>query len=771
MRDVNIAITAASYSGNKGAAAMLQSSIKQLHDRYGKRLNVFLMSVYPTDDKKQCPWDFVTIIPSGPVKILIAFILAVLYKVFHFIPPIKYLLLKNQILRTYKQTDVVLDEAGVALMDSRSFVMNVYAFMTNAIPLLMGAKVVKYSQALGPFKKAYNKILAKILLPKISLICARGEITLESLHRIGISKNVVKCADGAFTMEDNEEIEKLVEERCKKDDFFLDKNIVGVSPSTVVNKKCTKKGIDYVSVIAGFIDKLTSQGYKVYIIANSAIEGSTATRNNDLMICDAVYEKCGNKDNIRWYHEEMDAEEIRSYIGRCRFVVASRFHTMIGALQRKVPCLLIGWSHKYQEVLDFFECSGYATDFSNLTSEKLYEDFCELVEDEEDIRVRLDKNYDSVMESSYENIKKTSEVIDAVIEKPKKYKLLDYNNPEKYIGEFVETRVGYATDDSIRENAASGGVVTAFLCFLLRKKIIDGAWICRTVIADGKVAYDTFIATTEDEIRSGSSSIYMSVPMMKHIDVAREFDGKLAVVMLPCMLKAFSKVCEKDAQLREKVVIKLGLFCSGNHSEKATEMAFYKAGVSLDNAKKFYYRRGHWRGLSSVLYNDGNEKTFSYTKYLCSYKNAFYFEQESCMACQNHFAKDADISFGDVWLKEIKDENIKPTGIVIRNENAKKLYDMAKQEGVISDRYISGSKVVKSQKRALVFKYNCAKAKVNSGIKADLDTSDPCRWNHKLAFKLAKRNKKRSENFDSLKKVPTTVIYYYMCFVRFLLNF
>ena len=45
MRDITIAITAASYSGNKGAAAMLQSSIKQLHDVYGDRLNINLMSV------------------------------------------------------------------------------------------------------------------------------------------------------------------------------------------------------------------------------------------------------------------------------------------------------------------------------------------------------------------------------------------------------------------------------------------------------------------------------------------------------------------------------------------------------------------------------------------------------------------------------------------------------------------------------------------------------------------------------------------------------
>ena len=47
MRDVVIAITAASYSGNKGAAAMLQSSIRQLYEKYGERQNNNLMSVYP----------------------------------------------------------------------------------------------------------------------------------------------------------------------------------------------------------------------------------------------------------------------------------------------------------------------------------------------------------------------------------------------------------------------------------------------------------------------------------------------------------------------------------------------------------------------------------------------------------------------------------------------------------------------------------------------------------------------------------------------------
>ena len=66
MRDITVAITEASYSGNKGAAAMLQSSIQQLHDRYGEALNVNLMSVYPADDRKQVPFDFVKVVPAKP---------------------------------------------------------------------------------------------------------------------------------------------------------------------------------------------------------------------------------------------------------------------------------------------------------------------------------------------------------------------------------------------------------------------------------------------------------------------------------------------------------------------------------------------------------------------------------------------------------------------------------------------------------------------------------------------------------------------------------
>lgn len=157
MKPINIAITAACFSGNKGAAAMLQSSIKQLKERYGEKLNIFLMSTYPKADRKlikEMPekYDFIKVVNTKPERLLfIAFPLAILYSFLKYIPPFRKVLQMNKIIKAYSQCDIVIDEAGISFVDSRGFVMNTYAFVCAAVPMLCGVPVVKYSQAFSYF--------------------------------------------------------------------------------------------------------------------------------------------------------------------------------------------------------------------------------------------------------------------------------------------------------------------------------------------------------------------------------------------------------------------------------------------------------------------------------------------------------------------------------------------------------------------------------------------------------------------------------------------
>lgn len=740
---------------------MLQSSISQLQERYGERLNINLMSVYPGEDRKQVPYDFVKIVPAKPEQLVFfAFPMAILHRMFRWCGPIRKLLEKNKIIKAYRNTDLVIDEAGISFVDSRGFVMNTYAFICAAVPLLVGTPVVKYSQAMGTFHNPWNRFLAKWILPKLKLICARGQGTYDNLKEIGITENVKLCADGAFTMKDDQACQEKVRERCGKDPFFQ-KDVVGLSISSVVLKKCTKMGIDYQKIMVDFIAYLNQKGYGVLMIANAARINSEKPRNNDLMIGDAIFGGLSDQTKVRWYHEEMDAEEIREYISHCKYLVASRFHAMIGALEKKVPVLLIGWSHKYQEVLDMFELGQYAADFSNLNMDSLKESFENFEKDEAVIREKLEKNHRQVMESSRRNIQYIGEVIDEILKRPRRTpKLLDYNNPEYYVGEYVALRKGYAKEQGIRDYAASGGMVTALLCNMLKHGDIDGAWVTRTDFVNDELTYKTYIATTEQEIREASSSVYMSIPLLKHIDLLEQFPGKAAVVMTPCMMHGLEQILRKRPELKEKVVLKLGLYCSGGHDKRATTLSMEKAGVSPKGAKRLYYRRGHWRGMSSVVYQNGEEKTFSYAKLVCAYKNAYFFEKASCMRCHDHFAKSADISFGDIWLKEMKKVSIKHTSCVIRNQKALEYFNQAVADGALEASHISGKDMVRSQKRALVFKYRCA------------ETSGKRKWNHKLAYFLAEKNRKFSmEKPEKLEKAPSWFIYYYMCFIRVLLSF
>ena len=69
---------------------------------------------------------------------------------------------------------------------------------------------------------------------------------------------------------------------------------------------------------------------------------------------------------------------------------------------------------------------------------------------------------------------------------------------DKYMGTRRATYLGHASSDELRARAASGGVVTALLRHLLATGTIDGALVCRTEVADGKVRPRYAIARSEE---------------------------------------------------------------------------------------------------------------------------------------------------------------------------------------------------------------------------------------------------------------------------------
>ena len=85
---------------------------------------------------------------------------------------------------------------------------------------------------------------------------------------------------------------------------------------------------------------------------------------------------------------------------------------------------------------------------------------------------------------------------------------------------------GFANNHEIRGKAASGGVITQTLIYLLENKIVDAVIVAKQGMPSPEKAR-AFIARTKNEIVQCSQSIYIPVSML---DILRDLDPNETVI-------------------------------------------------------------------------------------------------------------------------------------------------------------------------------------------------------------------------------------------------
>ncbi len=276
---------------------------------------------------------------------------------------------------------------------------------------------------------------------------------------------------------------------------------------------------------------------------------------------------------------------------------------------------------------------------------------------------------------------------------------LDY-----YTGKVKSVMSGYAVDPEISANAASGGVVSGLLAGMLARGEIDGALVYRSSVVGGKLHTESLIARTREELLSAQGSIYSFSPPLgrETMEQLRSFPGKLAVVGLPCAITALNKILESDRALREKIVLRIGLFCGSSSRPELLHRVLECKGIRMDDLKEFRFRRGLWRGHSEAVFHDGSRRTWP-TGYYNLYKNLFILCHSHCMSCSDHFAEEADLSCGDVWLMKHRNDKIKHSIVAARSDGGHAALENARGCG---DLFLQGGTqqlLLDSNKRAAVF--------------------------------------------------------------------
>ena len=292
--------------------------------------------------------------------------------------------------RSILDSAVVVDVAGISFVDGRGIPITIYNSLMTGLSLLLGIPTVKAAQALGPFETQPNRLLAKIVLPRLAAVCARGARTRDHLDTLRLT-NVTNVADLAFSLDGSGELPPAVTDSLKG----LGGPFVVVMPSSVVRGLYESSGADYVSAVSLLIRYIReSTGLGVVVAPHSYRVGHPEGRMNDGPVCQQVVACFTDDPKVIGIDEDLSAGELRHLIGMGDVLVTSRFHAMISGLSTCTPTVVVGWSHKYREVLDDFGLVDYGMDSSTLSTpmdivDKMQTCLSKKAEIEEQIRLAL----------------------------------------------------------------------------------------------------------------------------------------------------------------------------------------------------------------------------------------------------------------------------------------------------------------------------------------------------------------------------------------------
>lgn len=265
-----------------------------------------------------------------------------------------------------------------------------------------------------------------------------------------------------------------------------------------------------------------------------------------------------------------------------------------------------------------------------------------------------------------------------------------------YTGHYLRTYAGHSLNEEIRMHAATGGMVTQFLIWLLKKGEIDGAVVVR-FCKDKPMEPEAFIATTVDELWESRSSKYVVLSMDKvAAEIAKGGYKNLVVVGLPCQIQGWRQLAHKNKMVREAIKGYFAIYCSVNKTKHSIDYYPYRYGVDKNKISRFAFRDDGCMGFMKFEDKDGNViKKVPYMSFW--FGTHSFFANSRCSVCIDQLGELADISFGDIHIPPYSEDHIGTNSIITRSTIWDGLLCQCSKEGFVTLDEISVDVLTKSQ--------------------------------------------------------------------------
>lgn len=344
------------------------------------------------------------------------------------------------------------------------------------------------------------------------------------------------------------------------------------------------------------------------------------------------------------------------------------------------------------------------------------------------------------------------------------------------LGSYKSAWIGFARSEAVRKHAASGGLVTATFDYLLRKGHINAALVCHSAFKDGKLDYRLFLAESLEELTQAQSSKYFDIPMLKGIDLIKQYDGKVGVVGLPSQISAFTRRASHSKELAQKIAFKISIFCGHNSKSALIEAVWARHKIKPEEVDSFYFRQGHWRGQMVITLKNGEERRMPFQEF-SHFQNLHILSLDRCLNCYDHMGYYADLSTGDTWSGAMKKEPIKHSIFIGRTHLGDRIVQGMLEEGVIEARPVTRRELYLSQKRSINYHYGIsARARLakRMGFNIKDRTGEKPSTREMLAARIVLLNHRMSRNPKLLRlfmRLPKPIVWCYLCLFKGLMNY
>ncbi len=272
-----------------------------------------------------------------------------------------------------------------------------------------------------------------------------------------------------------------------------------------------------------------------------------------------------------------------------------------------------------------------------------------------------------------------------------------------FVGVTKSIQAGYATDETVRKFAASGGVTTVLLQSWLNEDIIDFAYCTAGLDPhNGKGQ----IARNSDDLRNSAGSHYHPVNFGAALDELAESNERFAFVGLPCEVSAMRSVMAYRDDIAQRCVAIIGLFCGGINRYSGIGHYLSNFGVEAENVEEIDYRDGVWPGQLALKQKNSSQiqriprirgnSRWNILRYMVSFQG--YWMLPRCRICPDQISDFADIAVGDPHLTRFKEkESAGYSAVIARTDTGEQLLQKAVADGIICSEKLSRDELVASQ--------------------------------------------------------------------------